>query len=143
MSPRTRKSRPIEMTWQHPASSQVVRLRVDHTRDYLVPGTDHIEIHVVSPRKAIIPLTDTGYRSHFIDGGQLKDAGGVRRFVEQWLATESNSSEWRKKHLARQQGDLFQWAAANAETGKRKPIARAERPAVKVRKNRAQSNTKD
>lgn len=130
MSPRTRKSKPIEMIWQHPANSRAVRLRVDHTRNYLVAGTDHIEIHVIAPKKAVIPLTDTGYRSHFIDGGQLKEAGGVRRFVEQWLATESHSKEWQKKELARQQGDLFQWAEANAETGKRRRASRTNtRPA--------------
>lgn len=141
MSPRTRKSKPIEMIWQHPATGHAVHLRVEHTRNYLVAGTDHLEIHVTSPKKAIIPLTDTGYRSHFIDGDQLKDAGGVRRFVEQWLAAESRSKEWQKKDLERQQGDLFQWADANAETGKRKPAVRAKRPAAKARKRRDPSNT--
>lgn len=39
-------------------------LRVDHTRNYLIAGTtDQIEIHVISLNKAIILLTDTGYRS--------------------------------------------------------------------------------
>jgi len=141
MSPRTRKSKPIEMIWQHSATSHPVRLRVDHTRNYLVAGTDHIEIHVIAPRKAIIPLTDTGYRSHFIDGTQLKEAGGVRRFVEQWLAAESRSKEWQKKDLARQQGDLFLWAEANRETGRRKTITRAKRPSAKARKRREPSNT--
>ncbi len=117
MSPRTRKSKPIEMIWQHPATGHAVRLRVDHTRNYLVAGTDHIEIHVIAPKKAVIPLTDTGYRSHFIDCEQLREAGGVRRFVEQWLMAESHSKEWQKKDLARQQGDLFQWAEAHAEVG--------------------------
>jgi hypothetical protein len=124
MSPRTRKSKPIDMTWQHPATGHAARLRVDHTRNYLVAGTDHIEIHVIAPKKAVIPLTDTGYRSHFIDRAQLREAGGVRRFVEQWLAAESRSKEWQKKDLARQQGNLFQWAEANGEVGAK----RASRP---------------
>ncbi len=141
MSPRTRKSKPIEMIWQHPAISHAVRLRIDHTRNYLVAGTDHIEIHVITPKTAAIPLTDTGYRSRFIDGEQLKEAGGVRRFVELWLAAESRSKEWQKKDLARQQGDLFRWADANAETGKRKSTARARRQAAKARKRRAPSHT--
>ena len=136
MSPRTRKSRPIEMTWQHPTAGRSVRIRVEHTRNYLVAGTDHIEIHVIGPKKAVIPLTDTGYRSHFIDGVQLKEAGGVRRIVEQWLMAESQSKEWQKKDLARQQGDLFQWAQARAETGKRAVSKSAKRPTDKSRKRR-------
>lgn len=141
MSPRTRKSKPTLMVWQHPTTGHAVHLRVDHTRNYLIAGTDHIEIHVIEPKKAMIPLTDTGYRSHFIDGEELKEAGGVRRFVEQWLTTESRSKEWQKKDLARQQGDLFQWAEANTETGKRKSAVRATRPAAKVRKRREPSIT--
>lgn len=141
MSPRTRKSKRIQMVWRHPTTGHAVHLRVDHTRNYLVAGTDHIEIHVASPKKAVIPLTETGYRSHFIDGEQLQEAGGVRRFVEHWLATESRSKEWQKMDLARQQGDLFHWADANAETGKRKSPPRAMRPAAKARKRREPSNT--
>jgi len=139
MSPRTRKSKPTSMIWQHPASGRAVHLRVDHTRNYLVVGTDHIEIHVIAPKKAVIPLTDTGYRSHFIDGEQLKEAGGVRSFVEQWLAAESHSKEWQNKDLARQQGDLFQWAEANGEVGA-KLASRPKQTATPSRKPRRTSD---
>ena len=35
--------------------------------DYLWNGTSHIEVHIVRPKRAPIPITETGYHSHFID----------------------------------------------------------------------------
>ena len=58
-------------------------------------------------------------------------------FVTAWLDREAKSKDWQKRQTARQQGDLFQWADANAEVGKRKPSARAKRPAAKMAKARA------
>lgn len=111
-------------------------MRVDHTRNYLIKGTDHLEIHVVSPRKAAIPLTDTGYRSHFIDANELLAAGGVQSFIQSWLQREAQSKDWQKKERAAQQGDLFQWAAAKAETGSRKRAAKPSAPGSKRRRGK-------
>jgi hypothetical protein len=141
VSAASRKSKPIEITWQHPVTGASVRIRVDHTRNYLVQGTDHIEINVVDPKRAAIPLTETGFLSHFIDALQLKDAGGVRRFVEGWLVRETQSKAWRKKDLARRQGDLFQWAAANAETGKREAEPKA--PSTNPNRRKRRTPTRD
>ena len=118
---KSRRKSIVFFEWRHPVTSQTIKIRITHARDYLVQGTDHIEIESVAPKRAPFPLTETGYLSHFIDWRQLKEAGGPQRFVERWLKRETQSKEWRKKDLARAQGDLFQWAEANAETAKRKP----------------------
>ena len=54
---------------------------IRHELDYLWKGTSHIEVHVVRPKRAAIPITETGYRSHFIDTLELINAGGVVTFV--------------------------------------------------------------
>ncbi|MEQ1716036.1 MAG: hypothetical protein ABL907_08650, partial [Hyphomicrobium sp.] len=56
-----------------------------------------------------------------------------------WLLREERSKEWVKRDHAARQSDLFQWADANAETGKRKATKPSNQPAAKVRKRRAPS----
>lgn len=114
------KSR-YEFDWQDPAAGDTVRIRITHSRDYLGLGQDHVEIESIKPKKAALPLTGTGYKSHFLTGLELVNAGGPVVFVRAWLAREACSKEWRTKANARAQGDLFQWAEAKGEVSKRKP----------------------
>lgn len=84
-----------------------ILLVIRHELDYLWKGTSHIEIHVVRPKHEPIPLTETGYRSHFIDTLELVNAGGAVTFVIAWLDREASSKAWQKRDVARRQGDLF------------------------------------
>ena len=84
-----------------------VLLVVRHRADYLRPGSSHIEVYVVRPKRATIPITETGYRSHFIDARELTQAGGPVAFVVAWLDAEAKSKEWQKREFERRQGDLF------------------------------------
>ena len=84
-----------------------------------------------------MPITETGYRSHFLPALELINAGGPVTFVTAWLDREAKSKDWQKRQTVRQQGDLFQWADANAEVGKRKPSTKVKRPAAKPAKVRA------
>jgi hypothetical protein len=49
--------------------------------DYLWPGTSHVEVHVVRPKRAPIPITETGYRSQFIATLDLINEGGPFTFI--------------------------------------------------------------
>ncbi len=97
-----------------------MRLRVTRTRNYLSEGTDHIEVESLAPKRAPLPITETGYHSHSIDAVELREAGGAKSFVEAWLARESRSKDWQKQDLARGQGDHFQWAETEAQLGRRR-----------------------
>lgn len=57
--------------------------------------------------RAPIPITETGYLSHFIATVELVNAGGAVTFVTAWLDREASSKAWRKREFARRQGDLF------------------------------------
>lgn len=53
---------------------------------------DHIEI-MTAGRKPL-PITETGYRSHFISVGAVQDYGGPVAFVTAWLDQEAKRVGW-------------------------------------------------
>ena len=79
------------------------RLLIRYQANYLWPGTDHIEVYVVHPKHAVIPITETGYRSHFIDQEELSLAGGAVNFITDWLDREAAAKKWKVRELAAQQ----------------------------------------
>ncbi len=48
---------------------------------------DHIEI--MAEGRAPLPVTETGYRSHFIQAGTVAHHGGAVSFVTAWLDHEA------------------------------------------------------
>ena len=84
-----------------------IRLVIRHQVDYLWAGQSHIEINVVHPKRTAIPITETGYRSHFIGTLPLINAGGAVTFVTAWLDREAKSKKWIARELRETQGDLF------------------------------------
>ena len=124
-----RKTR-YEIDWTNPVSAETVRIRITHARDYLVQGTDHIEVESIKPKKAPLPITATGYLSHFIPALQLINAGGPVTFVTGWIDNKARGKAWQKRAATRAQGDLFQWAETRIEVGARKkPKPQLSKPA--------------
>lgn len=123
-----RKTR-YEITWLNPLTSEAIAIRITHSRDYLASGTDHIEVESVRPKKAPLPISETGYRSLFLSPLDLVNAGGPVTFVSAWIAREAASKTWSNAAMARTQGDLFQWAEAQGEIGKKTRSANSPRPA--------------
>jgi hypothetical protein len=135
---RAERTRRHATSWTNPNDGSSVRIEIRHTKNYLADGTDHIEIESIAPPRAALPITDTGYLSHFIDWRALKEAGGPVAFVTGWLAREQQSKDWRRRDLARRQGDLFQWAdAQNETTAKSATSTRPPPRAARARKDRA------
>jgi hypothetical protein len=127
----------FEIDWRDPVARASVRIRITHSRDYLGQGQDHIEVESLAPKKAPLPITETGYRSHFIAPLDLVNDGGPVTFVTAWLDREAKGKDWQKRVVIRQQGDLFQWAEAQGQIAKRsgakptpapKPATAKQRP---------------
>jgi len=108
----------FKIDWCDPVAGASVRIRVTHSRDYLGQRQDHIEVESIAPKKAPLPITETGYRSHFIAPLELINAGGPVTFVAAWLDREAKSKDWQKRVAIRQQGDLFQWAEVQGQVTK-------------------------
>lgn len=136
-----RKTR-YEIEWANPLTAGIVRIRVTHSRDYLVQGTDHIEVESINPKRASLPITATGYLSHFIPPLELINAGGPVTFVKSWIEREAAGKAWQTQAAIKAQGDLFQWAEAKTEVGARKQIKpHPSKPVPKSRKKPATRRT--
>ena len=59
---------------------------------------DHIEIR--AQERAPLPVTETGYRSHFIAAGTVDEHGGALAFVTAWLEHEAARTGWSGAQLS-------------------------------------------
>jgi hypothetical protein len=71
--------------------------------DFPISGFCHIEITCDSQ----LPITETGYKSHFTPLNTLDRYDDVEAFVAAWLEYESTNSEWIQYSAERKQMDLF------------------------------------
>lgn len=69
----------------------------------------HLELQSIDPPRARLPMTETGYRSHFHAVGLIENhyGGDVTAFVLQWLNAEAKSKAWLKYIEASKQLALF------------------------------------
>ena len=56
---------------------------------------DHIEVSAAG--RAALPITETGYRSHFIACGIVAEHGGAIAFVTAWLEHEAAKTGWTRE----------------------------------------------
>ena len=68
---------------------------------------DHIGIKCLEPDCHPLPVTSTGYRSHFIREDDIEQYESVEDFVIQWLDHEAKKAEWAKMEIKARQGNLF------------------------------------
>lgn len=54
--------------------------------------SDHIELRTEG--RAPLPVTDTGYRSHFVPTGTIDAQDGAVAFVTTWLDHEAKRTRW-------------------------------------------------
>ena len=88
----------------------------------------HLEITVKSPTGAPIPITDTGYRSHFIANDELAAAGGAVAFVTTWLDQEARTKAWAKTEREwRQFSFELVMPEPKAQRSEAKPVPAARR----------------
>lgn len=67
----------------------------------------HIEIKTVKPEKAALPITDTGYKSHFTLKGNIDEYETPAAFVKVWLDHAAQSEEWKIIQDKARQMSLF------------------------------------
>lgn len=99
---KTRPRKSVEkFTWRG------IEMSATHSPGYISEGWSHIEIRLLKPKGRPLPITDTGYLSHFLDEADLKAAGGAVAFFRAWLDREADSKAYRKALARWQQLDLF------------------------------------
>lgn len=97
---------------QHMLDWQGIRIRIDYAPDWLGmsdKGYDlaHLQVEAVSPERAPLPFTETGYRSHFTNAEAIESMGGPVAFIEAWLEAEAAKPAWREHVRQSRQMTLF------------------------------------
>jgi hypothetical protein len=67
----------------------------------------HLEIEALDPVKSPLPMTETGYRSHFCAPADIDAEGGPVDFVRAWLDHDARLPEWKAGQEKRRQLTLF------------------------------------
>ena len=89
-----------------------ILLEITYEPEWLPPhilGEDlaHLQVQSIYPTNMPLPITETGYLSHFIAASSITAAGGPVAFVDVWLESESQSPGWRNQQQERCQLSLF------------------------------------
>lgn len=82
---------------QHQITWRSVEIEVTYTPEKF-GMVDHIELNTKD--KAKLPVTETGYRSHFMDKGTVAQHGGAVAFVTAWLDHEAERQKWNNDQLS-------------------------------------------
>ena len=69
---------------EHVIHWQGMAIQIRHVAEWGA-GYDHLEIRTIEPKRAKLPISETGYRSHFLPGFELAEQGGAVAFVTAWL----------------------------------------------------------
>jgi len=80
-----------------------IALSIFHTPNWLNSGFHHIELRADQK----LPVTETGYLSHFIHQDEFALFEDVAAFVEQWLNASATSKDWIKFKEESRQLSLF------------------------------------
>lgn len=80
-----------------------ITLRLRHTRRYYAYGADRIEVRVIAPLGAEIPITSGDTHVCFVDEDEIARAGDAVAYVVAWLDREAATPTWRKRELQRRQ----------------------------------------
>jgi len=83
-----------------------VDLTIRHCAEWSVSvGIDHIE--VISAKRVPLPVTETGYRSHFISPERIAEIGTPVAYVLAWLDHAAESADWKEAEFEARQLSLF------------------------------------
>ena len=85
------------MKEQHKITWRGIALTITFTPDWLNVA-DHLEIETEA--RVPLPVTETGYRSHFMPVGSIAAYGGPVAFATGWLDHEAKRVGWSGAQLS-------------------------------------------
>ena len=88
-----------------------INIRISFTPGYIntvkeIYGFSMAHLEITSNNQEL-PITETGYKSHFISAEIIEAGGGPVSYVRAWLDHEAQSPSWIKKEEAAKQMSLF------------------------------------
>lgn len=83
-----------------------IRISLQHVHKYC-GVIEHLEIRAIDPEKAPLPITETGYKSHFVDEASINRYSNPQAYVLAWLDEASSRPEWQRQKEVSSQYSLF------------------------------------
>ena len=77
---------------------------MDPAREFATP---HLTVTANRPERARLPISETGFRSHFVHADEVAEGGGPVAYVQAWLDYMAQSREWVAYEQASRQLSLF------------------------------------
>ena len=87
-----------------------IPLLIHYRPDWLNTSRSELDVahvEVESEGRVALPITETGYRSHFTSGASVEAEGGILAYVRAWLDHEARSPAWREHCAQERQLSLF------------------------------------
>ena len=92
-----------------------ITVQVEYEADWLgaaargskLIASAHLQLRSIVPERAPLPVTETGYRSHFLAMGVVEAADGPVAYATAWLDAAASSPAWRDYEQASRQLSLF------------------------------------
>lgn len=96
----------LTMIWQG------ISISITYNPDYSeatkkIMGYRLAHLEVETKNSVPLPITETGYRSHFSNAADVEDYGTPIEFVEAWLNETAKSKKWKKYMEQKNQLSLF------------------------------------
>lgn len=90
----------------HTITWQDIPVTIRYNSTWPIAGhTVHLAIE--SANKARLPMTETGYKSHFVSPAEIETYGTAKAYVHAWLNEASHSDDWCEYVASQRQGCLF------------------------------------
>ena len=83
-----------------------VEILITFTPNYLA-SYDHLTIQSINPQKHPLPITETGYRSHFAPHGEMQAQGDLVETVCTMLDCAAERGDWKQQLNQQRQGQLL------------------------------------
>lgn len=94
-----------EITWNG------ITIEIGWSPEYFSIGNGktmgHLEVRSIAPDREPLPMTETGYRSHWMTPEEMNEYGGPQNFVEAWIDHEAQTPAWMEAKTKRAQLELF------------------------------------
>ena len=88
-----------------------IRIEIKFERKFLSGTTEglpsHLAIECLEPARTPLPITETGFRSHFPPLASVEARGGPVAYVIAWLNEEAKSPKWKAAQASARQLSLF------------------------------------
>lgn len=89
-----------------------IQIKISHEADWFDDPEEnykvsHLQIESVSPAKAPLPMTETGYISHFTPPDDIESAGGPIAYAQAWIEHAAKKPEWKAIAASCNQLSLF------------------------------------